>query len=671
MRAGRRAMWRFRGPADHGLGSGFWELWKKGKFVSFQASCPACASPVHFDVANSVVTICPSCSSAVGRADGKLQNLGKVADLVQTDSPLKVGLRGKFKGVPFDITGRSQIRHSAGGVWDEWYVAFRGGQRWGWLAEAQGRYYLTFEYPLPENHEIPPLSDLDVEDTISIPKMGLMKVVEVGQGTVVSGEGEIPWALTPGEVVEFADLSGGGRKFGTLDESDGVLTFFAGGDVTLAELGLAKAGSRDREERRVAAVQVNCPNCGGPLDLKAPDQTLRVACPFCASMLSCDHGKLEYLQALKKKKIEPILALGSKGVFDPEVVNADWEAPQELTVIGFLHRKVTYEGIDYSWHEYLLYAPRLPFYWLIYNEGHWSFGQSVPAGDVSAGPTSARYGGRSFKIFDRGEPVVNYVLGECYWEVNVGEKVSSADYINPPDMLSRETSHNPSAASKNPDSKRDKKNREINYTVSRYIPAAEVEKAFGIDGLRQPIGIAPNQPYPHKDIYRYWGLMCLAALLLVLIVYATSKRKLVADITEQIQPAESRVVNSQPFDLRGGDNIAINVTAGDWVHVGGKFIDEKGQPVPGSDFGVYRGKTVYLPALPSGKYHLQFTTTWRTGVSASPSFKVQVRQDVPHFSHVFWLGVGIMALPICVMIHHWTFDARRWKDSDFSPYSTE
>ncbi|MCA9073159.1 MAG: hypothetical protein KDA84_29755, partial [Planctomycetaceae bacterium] len=101
--------------------------------MSFQASCPACASPVEFTLTNSIVTVCPSCGSAVGRGGGKLEDLGKVADLVQTDSPLKLGLRGKFKGVPFEITGRTQIRHSAGGVWDEWYVAFRGGQRWGWL----------------------------------------------------------------------------------------------------------------------------------------------------------------------------------------------------------------------------------------------------------------------------------------------------------------------------------------------------------------------------------------------------------------------------------------------------------------------------------------------------------------------------------------------------------
>ena len=98
-------------------------------------------------------------------------------------------------------------------------------------------------------------------------------------------------------------------------------------------------------------------------------------------MLSCDHGNLKFMQALKKKKIEPIIPLGSKGTFDPEIVGADWwEEPQELTVIGWMVRKVTYEGIDYTWHEYLLYKPRHPFYWLIYNDGHWSFGQSVPAG---------------------------------------------------------------------------------------------------------------------------------------------------------------------------------------------------------------------------------------------------------------------------------------------------
>lgn len=647
---------------------------EKGEFVSFQASCPACAAPVEFTVANSVVAVCPSCGSAVGRGGGKLENLGKVADLVQTDSPLQVGLRGKFKGVPFEILGRSQIRHSAGGVWDEWYVAFRGGKRWGWLAEAQGRWYLTFEQPLPEGHEIPSLADLDIEDQISIPKVGVMKVVEVGEGTVVSGEGEIPWELTPGELVSFADLSGGGRKFGTLDESDGQLTFYVGGEVSLQELGIEGAASRDREERRVEAVQVNCPKCGGPLDLKAPDQTLRVACPYCASMLSCDQGNLKFLTALQKRKIEPFIPLGSTGVLDPALVNADWDEPQELTVIGFMQRKVTYEGIDYIWYEYLLYKPRLPFYWLIYNQGHWSFGQGVPAGDVSAGPTSARYHGSQYRIYDRSEPEVTYVLGEFYWEVSVGERVKASDYIAPPDMLSRETSQNPSAGPKGRDSKRDKKNREINYTVSRYVPVEEIEKAFNVKDLRRPTSIAPNQPYPYKDIYKYWFLACVAAFFLVLFVNATSAKKQVLALTKQIQPSQSKVVDSDSIPIDGGDNISIYVRSSQWVYISGSFVDDKGQKVPGSDFGVYSGKTVYLSALGTDKnkkYKLQFTSKWKTMTSASPSFSVIVKQDVPHFSHIFLLGVGIMVIPVGVMFHHFSFNTRRWQDSDFSPYSTE
>ena len=57
---------------------------------------------------------------------------------------LRVGLEGMYDGRKFRLTGRTQLAHPAGGVWDEWYAAFADG-RWGWLSEAQGRYYLLFE----------------------------------------------------------------------------------------------------------------------------------------------------------------------------------------------------------------------------------------------------------------------------------------------------------------------------------------------------------------------------------------------------------------------------------------------------------------------------------------------------------------------------------------------
>jgi hypothetical protein len=90
-----------------------------------------------------------------------LQDLGKVAELVQTGSPLDIGVRGKWKDQNFELTGRAQLGHEMGGQWDEWYATFSNG--WlGWLAEAQGRFYITFQYQIPEGVEVPSFDQLQL-----------------------------------------------------------------------------------------------------------------------------------------------------------------------------------------------------------------------------------------------------------------------------------------------------------------------------------------------------------------------------------------------------------------------------------------------------------------------------------------------------------------------------
>ena len=108
--------------------------------MPIEASCPACGAPISFKIGSSIVVVCEFCNSVIARGDRKLEDLGKVADLAETGSPLDIGLRGMYQGVSFELTGRAQLGHEAGGVWDEWYAAFADG-RWGWLAEAQGRFY--------------------------------------------------------------------------------------------------------------------------------------------------------------------------------------------------------------------------------------------------------------------------------------------------------------------------------------------------------------------------------------------------------------------------------------------------------------------------------------------------------------------------------------------------
>ena len=130
------------------------------------ANCPACAGPVEFKSGQSIVVICTYCRSAVARTDRGLKDLGKVAELVETGSPLDVGIRGKWKDQPFELTGRAQLGHEMGGQWDEWYATFSNG--WlGWLAEAQGRFYLTFQYQIPDGVQVPSFDQLQLGQPIT------------------------------------------------------------------------------------------------------------------------------------------------------------------------------------------------------------------------------------------------------------------------------------------------------------------------------------------------------------------------------------------------------------------------------------------------------------------------------------------------------------------------
>ena len=75
-----------------------------------QANCPSCAAPIEFKAGSTIVLVCPFCRSAVSRTDRGLDDLGKVAEIMDSESPLKLGLKGTFSGHKFELTGRAQNR---------------------------------------------------------------------------------------------------------------------------------------------------------------------------------------------------------------------------------------------------------------------------------------------------------------------------------------------------------------------------------------------------------------------------------------------------------------------------------------------------------------------------------------------------------------------------------
>ena len=642
------------------------------------ANCPACGAPVEFKSGRSIVVICGYCRSALARTDRDLKDLGKVAELVETGSPLAVGLRGVWQDVSFELTGRAQLGHEMGGQWDEWYATFSNG--WlGWLAEAQGRFYLTFQYPIPNGVQVPPFEQLQLGQVINgLAQNTPMTVAETGEATARGAVGEIPYLLTPGETYYYADLSGPNNAFGTLDYNESPPLVFLGHQVTLAELGITTTKAPEREERRVGAAQLSCPNCAGPLELRAPDQTERVTCPNCNSLLDVNEGQLSFLKALKKQPFEPLIPLGAEG-----------ELPEgKMAVIGAMSRSVTIEGTQYFWYEYLLYNPQIGFRWLVHSDDHWSYVQSVPPGEVTEAPKSTYFRGKSYKIFQDAFANVESVLGEFYWKVEAGERVRGVDYVNPPHILSKEVSLVPE--SKDEDgSKKKKKQRtgEINWSLGTYLPVRDVEKIFNVSNLPRPSNVGPNQPYLHKWIYKYW-LLLLGVLVLAGIIgflfSGTSRQVFSQSVTLPAlqSPDGTQVFFSEPFELAGRRNIRISADSpvdNSWIYLEGDLInDETGlvQSFP-IDISYYYGveggeswtegdrhDSAYSSAMPGGRYILRLEGQWEKW-QLPANLNVKIEQNVSSGFNFILALVGLSVIPIIMGIYHISFERKRWSESMF------
>ncbi|TWU15833.1 DUF4178 domain-containing protein [Allorhodopirellula heiligendammensis] len=461
-------------------------------------NCPNCGGPVEFRSGGTMVAVCEFCHSAIARGDREVELIGKVSDLVETDSVVRLGSTGKYRGKPFECIGRVQYQHAAGGYWDEWYLRLPG-DRIAWLADAQGQLQLTFPRRIDRRISVPDFNAINLGDSISLGDTDLT-VMEKGTATASTAQGEIPWEFRPGDDHVYVDLRGQDNWFATIEydapqKPDGKRSLAVGKTVSLADLHLDAPAVEPLAAdsiRRVQAVQLNCPQCGGPLDLRTPDQTMRVGCPNCGALLDVNDGKLRVLKTLDDRLVKPSIPLGSVGRFQCR----DKVSDHEFTLIGCMDRYAMYQGTAYPWREYLLHNPKIGFRWLVENDRHWSFVEPVTDGDFNHHfeyHQSLQYSGRSYRLYDRGRAYVRSCMGEFYWRVNQGDVVSTSDYISPPYMLSFETS-------------KSGKTEELNISHGVYLTVDEVKAAFQLENLTRPWGVGPIQPSPaiHIGVWLAW-----------------------------------------------------------------------------------------------------------------------------------------------------------------------
>ncbi len=646
------------------------------------ANCPTCGGPIEFKIGSSFLVVCPHCRSAIARLDRDLKDLGKVAALVETDSPLTIGLSGKYNGKSFRLTGRAQLRHALGGVWDEWYAAFDD-NRWGWLAEAQGRFYMSFEEAVPD---LPAFDSLAVGEPV--PKLKIPLIVsEKGGAKYASADGEIPYALVPDSTSIYADLSGEHGLFATIDYSDEKPVFYAGKEVTLAQLSLDAGAAQAKPEKRVAITNLGCPNCGGSLELRAPDATERVGCPYCGSLLDCTQGKFSLLQALKKKGEQPLLQLGSV---------AEFEGVKQI-VIGFMKRSCVVEGATYYWTEYLLYSKALGFRWLVRSDNHWSYVKPLQTAQVRPGDKFAYFAGKTFKRFQDAPAKVESVLGEFYWKVTIGETVATSDFICPPQMLSCERT------SYAGDDKGHPGGGEIAWSLGEYISPDEIQTKFKLAALPSPQTVGACQPNPHQGWFMTGvkGVAAVFALTIALSIIFPSDPIFDQEIKFEAQPAAKTVSAagsepavestsvwvSEPFELKAHKKISIEAKTNldnSWMGLEGALIDEtNGEVLPFElDIEYYHGTdsdgswsegsqdgSHYIAAQPAGKYVMRIEGHWER--MAQPiSFHLVAEQTSIDPVYVFLALFWVMIFPAIGIVRKFMFESGRWSESMYGGSSS-
>lgn len=652
--------------------------------------CPNCGGSVEFKAGSSLLSVCEFCSSVVARLGddiGELEILGKVAPLADLASPLSIGAMGQWESRAFSIVGQVQYDFGAG-VWNEWYISFVDGQ-WGWLAEAQGRVYLTTNQSLDG---VPVASELAVGQKFSLNSEGL-RLVERRSATFVTAQGEVPFRATPGETFDYGDVEGARGRFGTIDYGpDGRPTaFFLGYQLAYKDLFAADVLNEAAPTQIELAAGLNCPNCGAAVHLRAPDEAQRITCLSCDSLLDCTKGSELYLLSSYKGWIpEGQLELGATGtierLFSSQAQSEDNQSPPwtltstQWTVYGLVAKAIREDGVVYRWHEYLVRGEDGEWAWLVESYGHWSFVAEVSGGAVQY---SSAYndnvdveGLGRFMPFSRASVRVEGLRGEFYWKVSVGDRVSATDFTNAPYLLTEEQSA-----------------EEIHYSVGCYLAKEEVETGFKLkNSLPPPEGIAPHQPNPYqklsKNALRLSAWLSLILGLVVLGRCGAADEKPVATHQMAFQAAGTSLtgrsipgVPSQPitFTVDEYSNLAIEadgVLGSGSIYLDAVLSDLSTQQV--RRFGILvdgvrdrsRGRakrTVYIGELYSGNYELRLTPTWYGTQTQRPSaLTIKVVSDIYMQSHAVVAFLLMWIYPLIVLLAMVGFEWRRWSESDLS-----
>ncbi|MCM8596120.1 DUF4178 domain-containing protein [Accumulibacter sp.] len=631
------------------------------------AICPSCGAPVGFRSVTSLYVVCDFCRSTLLRSGDSLQNLGRMAELLEDSSPIRIGSEGVFRGRHFAVIGRIQLDYDAG-VWNEWHILFDDG-RTGWLAEAAGE--LIVSSLIAARETLPAFETLAPEMPLCIGGRNY-QVTDLETARCVSGEGELPFRVNAGYEVRTADLRGDDR-FLTIDYSETPPLVFAGETVGFADLALV--GLREPREPsagggpQLAARAFNCPHCAAPLSIHSP-AIESIGCASCGSIIGVDNENLQLLsRAAQALREVPFLPLGSCG----RLQEIDWE------VIGYLRRRSLADAgedadeVDEagsSWSEYLLFNREQGFAWLVEYQGHWNFARSVAnPPSVGAGQREFWRGKQKFRLFNRGRAEVSYVVGEFYWRVAVGETAMVDDYLGLPLLLSRELT-----------------DRESTWSQAEYLEPEALCRAFAVEAPPpKRSGVYANQPNPWADRHRqtcrlFWQLALAAtALQLAFAFFFASQVVLRQSIV--LSPQNDEVTSQEFVVSRRARALLVRHSTSvvnNWLSLNTTLVEKNtgeahfGMQEISHYKGVDEGESwsegspsdeLLFRAIPAGTYYLVLEYELGTDSPESVVDNIEVVRNPAAWSNFVLLLIFLAIFPLVSRWRRSAFETRRWNES--------
>jgi hypothetical protein len=421
----------------------------------------------------------------------------------------------------------------------------------------------------------------------------------------------------------------------------------------------------------VQAKSISCPNCGGAVELRGFAHSLSAVCPQCLTVLDASTPEVQILQTFQgKTRTQPTIPLGTRG----KIGNTQYQ------VIGFQVRQVSSGDDSYSWDEYLLFNPYKGFRYLTEYNGHWNsvhVESALPDQTRSAGKLAVRYGDKTYIHFDSMTASTVYVLGEFPWRVRLGDSAACQDFVAPPSMLSSESTGG-----------------EITWSRAEYMTGSNVWQAFQLPGSPPPAyGVFANQPSPFGgsigSSWRTWLWLNVAlAALAFLFMVISPGRVAFSDhyvysqgVKTDVAFANTEAFVTPTFQLDGRkSNVELSIHTdlnNNWVYFNFALINNQtGETFDfAREVSYYhdsdgsegsRDNSVIVPSVPSGQYYLRVEPEMERG-SPFVAYDLRLRRNVPNYG---FFGVAALLLiipPLVTTIRRGSFEAARWRESDYAP----